>query len=117
MELEGSGVGVGGSRNTFEAPDMNRRIIPVMHSGDVRSFIYVISFYIGLIMLIFISALRNDSMPPFFNGFTAPGFILMVKGHETMDKVMAPQTLTGTLPSPECLRLHFGTLCWWRALF
>lgn len=28
----------------------------------------------------------------FFNGFTAPGFILMVKGHETMDKVMAPHT-------------------------
>lgn len=27
----------------------------------------------------------------FSNGFTAPGFILMVKGHETMDKVMALQ--------------------------
>lgn len=26
------------------------------------------------------------------NGFTAPGFILMVKGHETMDKVMASCT-------------------------
>lgn len=58
--------GWGGSRNTFEAPDMNRRVISVMHSGDVHSFIYVISFYIGLIMLIFISSLRNDSTQRFF---------------------------------------------------
>lgn len=49
------------------------------------------SLYIGLIMLISMSAPRNASMS-LFNGFTAPGFILMVKGHETIDKVMAPQT-------------------------
>lgn len=71
---------------------MNTCIVCVMHSGDIPSFIYEISFYIGLIMLMSMSASRNGSMSLFFNGFTAPGFILMVEGHETMDKVMAPQT-------------------------
>lgn len=67
-------------------------MVSVMHSGDIHSFIYAISFYIGLIMLIPIFAPRNGSMSLFLNGFTAPGFILMAKGHETMDKVMALQT-------------------------
>lgn len=107
--------GGGAVKNTSEAPDMNTCIVCVMHSGDIHSFIYAISFYIGLIMLISVSAPWNGSMSLFFfNGFTAPGFILMVKGHETMDKVMAPCT---DFPSAECLRLHFGTLCWYRALF
>lgn len=53
---------------------MNTSIVPVMHSGDIDSFIYAISFYVGLIMLISMSADRNG-MSLFFNGFTAPGFI------------------------------------------
>lgn len=33
-----------------------------------------------------------------------------------MDKVMASCT-DFPPPSTECLRLHFGTLCWYQALF
>lgn len=58
--------GGGAVKNTSEAPDMNTCIVCVMHSGDVHSFIYAISFYIGLIMLISVSAPWNGSMSLFF---------------------------------------------------
>lgn len=90
MELEGGRGAEWAVKTLPRPPDMNTCI--VVHSGDIHSFIYAISFYIGLIMLISMSAPRNGSMSLFLNGFTAPGFILMVKGHVTMDKVMAPQT-------------------------
>ena len=44
---------------------MNTCIVSVMHSGDIHSFIYAISFYIGLIMLISMSAPRIGSMSLF----------------------------------------------------
>ncbi len=57
-------MGKGGDavKNTSEAPDVNACIVCVMHGGDIHSFIYAISFYIGLIMLISMSAPRNGVM-------------------------------------------------------
>lgn len=86
------GVRWGAVKNTSEAPDMNICIVCVTHSSDIHSFICTISFYIGSIMLISTSASGTGSMSLFFYGFMASGFIFMVKGHETMDKVMACST-------------------------
>lgn len=123
IDLDGAwrgGRGAGGRgwavKTLLRPPIWTHCIVSAWHSGDIHSFIYAISFYIGLIMLMSTAATRNGCMWFsffFFNGSTAPGFILMVKGHETMDKVTAPRDF----PSAECLRLHFGTLCWYRALF
>lgn len=44
---------------------MSTCIVSVMHSADIHSVIYAISFYIGLIMLISMSAPRNASMSLF----------------------------------------------------
>lgn len=44
---------------------MNTCIVSVMHSGDIHTRICAISFYIGLIMLISLSARSSGSMPLF----------------------------------------------------
>lgn len=55
--LKGVGTGGwGGQLKHFH--DINTCMVSVMHSGDIHSFIYAISFYIGLIMLISMSAPR-----------------------------------------------------------
>lgn len=41
---------------------MNPCIVCVMHSGDIHLFIYAISLYIGLIMLMSMPAPRNGTM-------------------------------------------------------
>lgn len=74
MELErGVGEGSWAVKNTSEDLDVNTCIVCVMHSGDIHSFIYAISFYIGLIMLISMSEPRNGSMSPLLMDFQLLG--------------------------------------------
>lgn len=54
--------GGGAVKNTSEAPYMNTCIVCVMHSGEICSFTYAISFYIRSIVIISMSAPRNGSM-------------------------------------------------------
>lgn len=85
----------------------------VMHSGDIHSFIYAVSFYIGLIMLISMSAPRNGSMSLLFKWIY--GSWVYFDGERTWNNGQGYGI--ADFPLAECLRLHFGALCWYQALF
>lgn len=94
--------------------DGNTRIVCVMHSGVMCSFSYTISFYIGLIMLISMPAPRNGSTSLFKRDLQLLGLFWWWKDTRQWTRLRHP---VQTSPSTECLRLHFGTLCWCQALF
>ncbi len=94
MELEGGGGGA--VKNTSEAPWYEHTHC-LCDARWWRSLVYWCNKlpYRFNYANFHVCAQEWQYVTPIFNGFTAPGFILIAKGHETMDKVMAPQTSHG----------------------
>lgn len=107
-------AGRGGVKNTSEAAYINTCIV----SAKICSFVYAISLCTRLIMIISICATRYGSvlLHFFFFKWMRDSWVLFWwwKDMKQWTRLWHPAQ---TSPSPECLRLHFGTLCWCRALF
>lgn len=78
------------------------------------SHLFIQLSYIVSIMLISLSAPWNGRMSLFKTNLWLLGLFWWLKDMKQKTRLWHP---AHTSPSTDCLRLHFGTLCWYYALF